>query len=156
VLIATVFLTIIGMSVGLVMGARAKDRADPVGQSTGPVAGPTATYRPACRTETQEAARGYGSSGTLVLVLKIETATSGVWICTDDAARLYYHANRGGADAVWIEGKTALFLTDVVAQDDGYRATSTDSQGRITTFDVSRDRLLITHKDGHVEEQPAI
>jgi hypothetical protein len=156
VLIATVFLTIIGMSVGLVMGVRAKDRTPSVDRTTDPVAAPTATYRPVCRSETQEAARRFSPSGTLVLVLQMRTATSGVWICADDAGRLYYHANRGGADAAWIEGRTALLLPDATAYGDGYRVTSKDPEGRVTTFDVSSERLLITHKDGRQEEQPAV
>ena len=50
---------------------------------------------------------------------------------------------------MWIEGKTALLLADVVRYGDGYRVTSAaDGKGRTTTFDVNEQRLLITHKDG--------
>ncbi len=154
VAIATVLLIVVGSSVGLVMGARAKDSgtATTVSPSTAPVQDPAGP----CRPETQAAAQRFSAVGALVVVLRIRTATSTVWICSDSERRLYYHANRGGADAPWVEGKTALFLPDVVQYDGGYRATATDAQGRVTTFDVSPDRLFITHKDGREEEQPAV
>jgi hypothetical protein len=161
VVIAGVFLTIIGLSVGLVMGTRAKDeaRAERL-QPTAPTLAPTVEPTPAaaqCRRETQDAAQRYNPSGTLVIVLRVRTASSEVWICQDSAGRMYYHANRGGVDAVWIEGKTALLLPDVVPYGDGYRVTSAaDSNGRTTTFDVNQQRLLITHKDGREEEQPTV
>ncbi len=157
VAVATVLLTVIGSSVGLVMGARAKDRGSvtTVSPSTAPVEDPTAAGPP-CRAESQAVAQQFNAAGTLVTVLRIRTATSAVWICSDAARRLYYHANRGGADASWVEGKTALFLPDVVQYDGGYRATATDREGRVTTFDVSPERLFITHKDGRQEEQPAL
>ena len=157
VAIATVLLIVIGSSVGLVMGARAKDRGTvtTVSPSTAPVEEPTAAGPP-CRAESQAAAQRFSAAGTLVTVLRIRTATSTVWICSDADRRLYYHANRGGADAPWAEGETALFLPDVVRYDGGYRATARDAEGRVTTFDVSSERLFITHKDGRVEEQPAL
>lgn len=157
VAIATVLLIVIGSSVGLVMSARVKDRgtASTASPSTAPVIDPTATAPP-CRPESQAAAQRFSPAGTLVIVLRIRTATSTVWICSDAERRLYYHANRGGADAPWVEGETALFLPDVVQYDGGYRATATDAKGGVTTFDVSSGRLLITHTDGREEEQPAL
>jgi hypothetical protein len=157
VVIAAVFLTIIGMSVGLVLGARAKDRTAAPPTQAGPTqVQPSTPAAEPCRPETQAAARRHDPAGTLVIVLQIRTATSAVWICADEAGRMYYHANRGGVEAAWIEGQTALFLPDVVAYGDGYRATATDDQARVTTFDVSSERLLITHKDGREENQPAV
>lgn len=161
VVIAGVFLTIIGLSVGLVMGTRAKDEAQAERlQTTSPTFVPDVEPTPAarqCRRETQDAAQRFNPSGTLVIVLRVRTATSEVWICQDSAGRMYYHANRDGAQAVWIEGKTALLLPDVVRYGDGYRvASAADSNGRTTTFDVNEQRLLITHKDGREEEQPTV
>ena len=50
--------------------------------------------------------------------------TSAVWICRDEAGALYYHANRGGGRATWIEDQTALFLPDVRRDGDGYVVTA--------------------------------
>jgi hypothetical protein len=157
VLIAAVFLAIIGLSVGLVMGARAQKQPPPdQGRATQTTAVETPpSARPtACRPETQDASRRFDATGTLAVVLQVRTDTSTAWICSDDAGRLFYHANRGGAAAVWIEGKTALFLSGVVRTGDGYRASATDAQGRITVFDVTRRALSITHADGEAEVQP--
>ena len=127
VVIATVFLSIIGMSVGLVLGARQKadlraqqnqqsqQRATPLAPSPEP----TPTAKP-CRDETQAVAPRFGATGTLRIALVLRTESSVVWICEDDASRYYYHGNRGGEKAKWVEGETALFMADV--QRDGRQA----------------------------------
>jgi hypothetical protein len=160
VVIAAVFLAIIGMSVGLVLGARAKQAAKDTAadqqqqQVPTPVVS-TPTAEP-CRVETQAKAQQAGAVGTVRIELLVRTATSAVWICSDDNGRLFYHANRGGEDAVWVEGRTALFLAEVSRSGDEYQAIAFDEKGRQTTFTVSRERLLILHKDGKEEEQPAV
>jgi hypothetical protein len=157
VVIAAVFLAIIGMSAGLVLGARAKDEAKRAATEEQTVTSPSnPPAGPPCRPETVAQAQLVNATGSLHIVLLIRTSTSVVWICSDEAGRLYYHANRGGEAAVWVEGKTALFLTDVTADGDVYTAVAEDGQGRRTTFKVSPDRLLIVHKDGSEEEQAAV
>jgi hypothetical protein len=151
VVIATVFLSIIGMSAGLVLGSRHSD-----GQTVTPPpyttsASPTPTGKP-CRTETQEMGRTYGASGTLRVELLLRTGTSAIWICSDDAGRLYYHANRGGEDARWVENETALFMTGVQRNGDGYVVQAHDG----TTFSIDSRRLRIVHKDGKIEVQTAV
>jgi hypothetical protein len=153
VVIATVFLGIIGMSAGLVLASR---HQDPVraGPTSAPVTSPTtaATSAPAgrpCRQETQDAAQLVGGAGTLTQVLLLRTRTSVVYICRDEAGSLYYHANNGGDR--WVENETALFLPNVVRRGDGYEVTAADG----ATFSVTRKRLLIVHADGREEEQPA-
>lgn len=153
-LIATTFLAVIGLSVGLVMGARAQPRA-PQGQARtapDPAAGP-GPRGSACRPETQDVAQRFAVDGTLLIELQIRTDDATAWICRDAAGRLFYHANRGGAEAPWIEGETALFLTGVVDTGAGYRASSTGADGRKTVFDVNRTALSITHADGNPEVQ---
>ena len=60
---------------------------------------------------------------------------------------------KGGTDAKWIEGQTALFLTGVwVEGTDRYAAQAYD--GNI--FSVDRERLLIAYADGEREEQKVI
>jgi hypothetical protein len=156
VVIATVLLSIIGMSVGLVLGSRDKQedvRETQQQQQQQRPDGPDATEddRPQCRPETRDVARRFDVTGTLRVDLLLRTPTSAVWICEDEAGRLYYHANRGGENARWIEGRTALFLPDVQRRGDEFVVTAPDG----TSFSVTRQRLLIVHKDGREEIQEA-
>jgi hypothetical protein len=180
VVIATIFLTIIGMSAGLVLSARHRNAPPPVssGQNDGYVpptsapasatASPTPTRRvpskPApsvtpddgagtfCRPETQKVAlEKYGVTSRLRVVLFIRTKSSAIWICRADDEQMYYHANTS-ADGTWVEGTTALFLPDVIRGEDDYHTTAPDG----TTFSVNKLRLLIRHKDGQEENQPAV
>jgi hypothetical protein len=156
VVIATVLLSIIGMSAGLVLGSRHKpaNTATPPsgqGQYTAPAA-PTPTGE-SCPAQTQQMAHQYGASGVLRIALKLQTRSSTVWICRDDAGKLFYHANRGGADAPWVEGKTALFMAGVQRAGSGYAVTAHDGN----TFSITARRLSIVHKqDGTVEVQDAV
>jgi hypothetical protein len=151
VVIATVFLSIIGISVGLVLASR--DRGDAAEPAPPPVVtnAPESPEPdgPACREETQVAGRRAGAQGELVQVLRLRTGSSEVYICRDAAGSLYYHANNGGDS--WVENKTALFLTGVVRDGDDYEATASDG----ATFSVNTERLLIVHTDGREEEQRA-
>ena len=160
VVIATVFLSIIGMSAGLVLGSRQKAedrRADQQAiqqqqqqRQAAPTAAPTPRPSgPPCRPETQAQAQLVGVAGQLVQVLRLRTDTSLVYICADAAGALYYHANNGGE--TWIEGETALFLPNVVRDADEFRVVAGDG----TSFSVTRKRLYIVHKDGTPETQPA-
>jgi hypothetical protein len=154
VVIATVFLTIIGMSAGLVLGARAEQSArEPTPPTQQPVTQQPESGGPPCPPQSQVQGRLADAGGVLRVVLQVRTASSTVWICAGPDRRLYYHGNRGGENAEWIEGETALFLTGVVAFGDGYRAAATDAEGRATVFEVTRQRLAIRHVDGRTEVQ---
>jgi hypothetical protein len=156
VVIATVLLSIIGMSAGLVLGDRhkhAQNAAAPSdqGQNTQPAASPS-PLDPRCPAQTQKMGATQGASGVLRIALELKTKSTTVWICRDDAGSFFYHANNGGADAPWVEGKTALFMSGVQRDGEGYTATATDG----TTFSVTSNRLRIVHaKDGRVETQAA-
>jgi hypothetical protein len=160
VVIATVLLSVIGMSAGLVLGSQREQESTQQQQQQNPPAGfstftPTETAKPsgpACRKETQAAASQFGANGTLRVALELRTTRSEVWICVDDDGRYYYHANKGGSDGPWIERKTALFLADVRRDGDEYLATASDG----TTFSVTSERLFIQHKDGTPETQEAV
>ena len=161
VVIATVLLSVIGMSAGLILGAQRDNAGRTSGQqtqdqpviadTTTPVA-PTKPSGPACRPETQKMAAGFGAVGTLRVVVQLRTKTSSVWICADEGGRYYYHANRGGKDGPWVERETALFLADVRRDGDEYVGTASDG----TTFSVTSERLFIVHKDGSPETQEAV
>ncbi|GGL02687.1 hypothetical protein GCM10012284_41640 [Mangrovihabitans endophyticus] len=150
--IATILLTVLGVGLGLILNAQQAARGFPAsgGQDTAPV--DAGESRTPCRPETQQAAARAGVPGVLVQVLKVVTKSSTVWICEDSRGRYYYHANRGGEDAPWVENKTALFLNGVQRNGDTYTVTVADG----TQFSVNRQRLLILHADGRREEQPAV
>ncbi|MEU8658834.1 hypothetical protein [Actinoplanes philippinensis] len=151
VVIATALLAIIGLIGGYLLS----ERRDPGKPVSGP--SPTLSLLPAyqaCLDRTQEMGAQFGANGELRQVLRVRTKSRAViWICQDAGGALFYHANKGGAEAPWVENKTALFLAQV--QYDGVGAfTATASDG--ATFTVSLDRLVITHQDGTVEEQAVV
>ncbi|WP_229073007.1 hypothetical protein [Actinoplanes sp. DH11] len=157
VVIATVLLTIIGMIGGYLLGEE-RNRSEDERGSRDPFDAAPAPLElvdgPLCPEQTQKAGSLYGASGDLVEVLRVRTVRKTVvWICQDRAGLLYYHANKGGTDAEWIEGKTALFLGGV--EDDGTgRYTARAVDGNVFTVDGAG--LVIRHADGRAEEQKAV
>jgi hypothetical protein len=156
VVIATALLTIIGMVGGYLLGQQ-RDRTGGTGGTTDVDPDPTpqsAATGPLCPKQTQRMGEEFGADGELRQVLKVRTVRrTVVWICQDRGGRLYYHANKGGTDAKWIEGETALFLTGVWPEgEDRYTGQASDGN----TFSVDRSRLLITHSDGRLEEQEVV
>ncbi|BEL09507.1 hypothetical protein Q0Z83_076980 [Actinoplanes sichuanensis] len=149
--IATALLAIIGLIGGYLLSERR-------GSGTSvPKPSPTLSLLPAyqaCLDRTQEMGAQFGANGELRQVLRVRTESRAViWVCQDADGALYYHANKGGAEAPWVENRTALFLAGV--RYDGVGAfTATANDG--ATFTVSLDRLVITHKDGTVEEQAVV
>jgi hypothetical protein len=173
VLIAAVFLTIIGVSVGLALGARARDRAAqaptrapvvPVPSAPPSAAPPSAAPRPSsagrpCPEETQQESRKLGAQGRLVVRRHIVTgdpaATKGVsdvYVCADARGELYYHAKSGDLAAPWIEGTNAILLGGVREAGGVYVATNA-SPGGTYTYEVFADRLRITRPGGKPETQ---
>jgi hypothetical protein len=155
VVIATVLLTIIAMSGGVALAAwhKQRDQGIQAQNPTPSVTVPTSESAPECRPETQQAAQRFNPTGTLRIQLLLRTATSAVWICADEAGHLFYHANRGGENAVWIENKTALILDNVQSDGaGGYTVTATDG----TKFSINSKQLLIVHKNGQEEIQQAV
>jgi hypothetical protein len=156
VVIATVLLSLIGVGAGLALGAQHHDDVPAEPQTGGqltPTSRPTSDQPdgPRCLSQTQDTARAHGISDTLYQVLVIKTATSVAYICEDSDGHLYYHANNTRGGTPWVEGKSAIFLTDVVKSGDAYEATADDG----VTFSVTRSRLKIIHKDGRAEIQNA-
>ncbi len=158
--IATVFLAIIGISGGFALGTEHRRDRDsqatapqsPQTPDTNPVSDQPAPAGPSCPDQMLATARRLGITGQLSEVLQVRTEDTGlvVWICQDPAAKLYYQANRGGVDGQWVEGETALFLSDVEKSGDSYIATANDG----ATFTVSTTELHIVKKNGKVEDHP--
>jgi hypothetical protein len=165
VVIATVFLTIIGMTAGYVLGERHR-RDNPAGSGqngsgqagSGPV-GPSNTYSspaaeptpvgPPCPAEASQVAAKFGLPTELTQVFKIETDNgTTVWICQDPDRRLYYQSKTGGLDGKLVQGQNGLFLTKVTrVTDDEYTAVAENGN----QFEVNRRILQIRFKDGRVQ-----
>jgi hypothetical protein len=159
VVIATVFLTIIGMTVGFMLGERhrARSRAAGTGQidtptpSPEPVGTPQAASGPLCPAETRNTAASLQLPSELHQVLKIVTANgTTVWICEDPAGALYYQGKTGGVDAPLVEKKNGLFLSEVrrFTDRDAYEATAANGN----RFVVSREQLEVHFTDGRANQ----
>jgi hypothetical protein len=154
VVIATVFLTIMGMIGGYVLGERHRDRlrAQETSQTqeTAPDPGP-ASDSPSgrlCPTATQDTAAKLGFPTPLIQRLKIETDNeSTAWICEDPNGKLYYQGKTGGLEADLVERINGLFLSDVVEDGDEYQATAADG----ARFVISRERLVVHLASGKTQ-----
>jgi hypothetical protein len=142
VVIATVLLSIIGMSAGLVLGSR-HETPQRTGDQTSYVPPESSDSPVACPEKMHETARAVGFDLPMTQLLKVR-AESGltVWVCTNEAGELFYQANRSDDEENWVEGKTALFLSKVIRQDDGYFAKAADGN----TFFVNDQRLEVVRK----------
>ena len=147
--IATVFLSIIGMSAGLVLGSRHV----PVSQVVDPPA-TGASGAVECPEQMHITARRLGFDGRLTQVLRVRTTTSDttVWICSDASGRLFYQANKGGPDGRWVEGETALFLSDVSRDGEGYHGVAADGN----VFSVNTQHLKVVFKGGRTRIEDVV
>jgi hypothetical protein len=161
VLIAAIFLAIIGASAGWVIGHQRNqadadanlgvnqqtvdqgedpgsepggDGGQPGGGQEG--GGDEAVDKDHCPIHTQELA------GTdLTRVLYIRTKKAQVWICSAADGTLYYQGHQYPKGDRLVEGDNALFLTDVRTDGDAYVATNSTSDGT-TVYRVSREQLV--------------
>jgi hypothetical protein len=158
VVIATVFLTIIGMTAGYVLGERHR-RSDSSGRSptTGSDVSTTASAVPTiavggppCPEAAQQAALAAGGGQDLRQILKITTDNkTTVWICEDQQRNLYYqsHTLTKGQDLPLRQNSNGLFLPRVTRKGDGFEVV--DQSGN--RFEVGRERLQIYFATGKVE-----
>jgi len=159
-LLALVFLAIIGASVGVSVGYYlAGPGEDGGGGNGGQTQGPPTQQPPTpdetdspapergCPAVTQAAAVQDGARGQLQLELYIRTRFSQVWICRDRADRLWYQGHRLTGEATdnlpaATSGNT-LFLSEVEQFENGYVATNRISATRTTYYRVTRTQLRI-------------
>lgn len=158
--IATVFLTIIAMTGGFVLGERQRndDRSSGGGVATLAPSLETSAAAPLeppgdwCPQETRLTSQRTGGTPELWQVLKIYASDDVYWICQDREGRLYYQGKTGGRDAPLVEGDNGLFLTGVVrVGEDSYRVE--DQRGNI--FEVSAKRFRFITTSGKVETAKA-
>jgi hypothetical protein len=157
VVIATVFLTIIGMTAGFMLGERHRNEAQ-VQETTPPTeitttTSPTPSLLPtdgACPDEAEQTAVKLGFPSDLRQVFKVITDNgTTVWICQDPQGSLYYQSKTGGVDAPLRQGKNGLFLSSVVRRNpDEYEAMAAEGN----RFVVSRERLEVHFTDGRADQ----
>jgi len=156
VVIATVFLSVIGISAGLALGSYHRSHQQVVSENPpdlyeetpAPATEPSGT---ACPPEMHDTARiKFGITSRLVQVLRVSAADTGttVWICRDDSGKLYYQANKGGEAQRWVEGETALFLPKVTDEDGTYTVVAPDGN----SFSVNEQELKVKFKNGRPTE----
>jgi hypothetical protein len=153
-LLAVLFLAVLGASVGVVVGLRVNEHraaeeqsrtgGDSGGQSTGdpqPPAGSTPTGK-RCHQVTERDAK----VGALFEVRYVKTNRSEAWICRDSGGGLWYqgHLLSGPLDS----NDFSLLLPGVQADGDTYVATN-EADG--TRYLVYRDRLVI-EQNGQARE----
>lgn len=159
VVIATVFLTIIGGTFGFMLGERhRKDGATPQETSTtGPAGEPSsaAPSEPACPDEAIQFAADNQLPTDLRQIFKIITVRgTTVWICRDGAGSLYFQSKTGGVDKPLVQGKNALFLSTVSqVGEDEYVAVATVDGNR---FEVNRQQLVVHFASGKADDVQAV
>ena len=154
--IATVFLTIIGMTGGFVLGERRRGEiaAENQQQQT-PEPSPIVTdLGPSCPPEAVAKAEELRGITELYQVLKVQTDNgTTVWICQDGGEKLYYQGKTGGLDVPLVQNKNGLFLSNVLPQgEDDYLAVA-DNGNRIL---VSRKRVEIRFTSGRTQTNKVV
>jgi hypothetical protein len=157
VVIATVFLTIIGMTAGFMLGERDRNQvtgsSQPQETTSGYQPSSAALDGPLCPDETLQTAQAGGFSSDLRQVFKIKTQNgTTVWICKDATGSLYYQGKTGG-DSPLVQHKNGLFLTNVSRDsDDEYEAV--DQKGN--RFVVNRKQFTLHFVSGEEQTSPVV
>ncbi len=148
--IATVFLTIIGLTAGFMLGERRNNATggSDSGQTTD-AGGSTDAAQPdapstgdkSCPPESIKTAAKLGLPVDLRQTMKVVTDKGTiVWICTDGEGKYYYQSQTATDDGQLIQGRNGLFLTDV-EQLDSDHYVARDHEG--TRFEVTASRFQI-------------
>jgi hypothetical protein len=157
IVLALVFLTVLGSSVGFVAGRQVKAQRQASRQS-----GPAGGDQPAVSPSTAPPPTGgihcpavaEQEAGPLIQVLYIETSASEVWICRDRSGSLWYQA-RTTAEPGFTDNNSIL-LPKVRDNGDGsYLAVNSTSQGT-TKYFVSKKSLTVQTPDRTLSPEPVI
>lgn len=161
--IATVFLTIIGMTGGFVLGERHRDQlrvANP--EDTTAVVNPypdnssasVVPSGPLCPDETIAFAAQNRLPTDLYQIFKITTRNDTiVWICQDGAGSLYYQSHTKASSGALVQNKNGLFLTGVSRRGENeYLAVSHEGN----EFLVNDQELRVTFANGDDPQVSAV
>lgn len=154
-ILAVVVLGLLSSIIGWQLGTR-EGKNIPLRTIGGPSASapssqdPTGPAAKACPDATVAAAQAAGGVGAITQVRYVRTKSADVWICNDTAGRLFYQGHVGATNRDFDDasnGQNTLFLTNVVANDNTYVATNTGGSGSVTTYSVSKNKLVVV-RDG--------
>jgi len=166
-MLAVVFLTVIGSSVGYLVGRHVRDvRAGNSGPGPADTPSDTPSGKP-CPDQTQHDAQAlFKPQGALTQVLYVRTHGDGgaseVWICEDTIGNLYYQGHRlsqeeqDGAPREPFTDKNSLILQTVSKQGDDYVAENSSAKTGTTRYRVSTARLEIDLPDGTVQREQVV
>ncbi|GIJ52164.1 hypothetical protein Val02_90500 [Virgisporangium aliadipatigenens] len=162
VVLALVFLTVLGASVGVIL-AKSKGAGD---SNTGAPPFDAASSAPPQATAGASKAPGGGSSGggypaavkdqcpkqtrdatgiaNLIAVRSIVTDKSEAWICKSPDNKLFYQGHRRGKPFTAAMSNDSICLSDVTRDGDAYVATNVGNDGATTKYYVGHDYLRIT------------
>ncbi len=155
--LAVLFLAVLGGGVGYSVGILTKGQQSAssgsnggtgpttteTGQGTTSGPGPTGAAPVRCKQHTEDLA----GAGPLTQLLYLRTDKSEVWVCKAGNGKLYYQGHRGPPDEDLQEGVNALYLTDIQSEGNGYVATNTDPNGKVTKYHVTAQRLVIEYRN---------
>ena len=178
VLIAAIFLAIIGGSAGWIAGgwakaaderAAAEDQSQDAPQDAPAVGddvpqndpgvenggdgngGDAGGERPAanrCPAHTRQLAAKNGAVGKLTAKFYLRTTRSHVWICADENGRLFYQGFRGRLGAAQMVEGENALFLTDVREDSDGCVAVNKAGGQVTTYRVTADRLVVTEPDG--------
>jgi hypothetical protein len=159
-LLAVVFLTVLGSSVGYLVGRQVNThrQASQTGEvPTGdhPVNQPESTPAgKSCPPVSERDAKKAGSPGGLVQLLHITTRQSEAWICRDTAGELWYQGHRLGGPLD--SDQYGILLRGVTQEGAGpYVAVNTDPNG-VTRYLVDSSKLVIEREGQKQAEEGAV
>jgi hypothetical protein len=185
VVLAMVFLAVIGASVGFILGNQTSKAGQNVATGPSSTASPTPqastttpvdsvrstdptttkttappkTYKPpakdVCPDITVEAASQHGGKAPFKVRLYVKTSKSEVWICMDANTNLFYQGHILGRPFNGATTSSTLFLTTIEPRDHDYKATN-NSGGKTTYYYVSPTALVIENSDGGQETQTVV
>lgn len=162
VLLAMLFLAIIGGTVGYLLGAQYNHKIANAadggggsggggqggggGGSGGGTGGATASPTLGGGTRCPQHTRTLAGTDLIQLLYLETTQGSQVWICQSADGTLYYQGHRDNGNSDFIEGQNALFLTDVHKEGDEYVARNYNpNDGSTTEYHVTKQRLVIVY-----------
>jgi len=163
VVIATVFLTIIGMTAGYVLGERHRRTASAGSSPTHVSRGTTVTTPapsvsvdgPDCPAPAEQTAESlYGTRDLKQIFMIVTDNKTTIWICEDPRGALFYqsHTLLGGKDLPLVQNHNGLFLSGVTRNGDGFEVYDQKQN----QFEIGRERLQIYFVGGKVQSNDVV
>jgi hypothetical protein len=169
VVLALVFLTVLGASVGVILAKSNNEGTGSASPSFDAESSTPAQVTPGASKTAGNSTAGTGASGgsyppvkmdvcpqqlkdkvgipELTVVRAIQTSRSEVWICKAPNGKLFYQGHIRGEAFTAAFTANSICLGDVKPEGDVYVATNAAGDGRTTKYYVARDYLKIIEND---------